>query len=562
MSTPGRKGKPLDTPHPLSVGDETVDAPVLEENSVSHSVHRLVALIEGSTPHMSAETQDLLRGRLRAAALLLFAGFLAFLLKHLIYLSEVQGLTGWMTLGAHVAVTLLLGGLAMALCRHCPMSLTKLRVMELLIIGGPALYFVLVQCVRCQLCVGRGFVENPSHYWLLLIFIYALFIPNTWRRAAVVVGSLAVAPLVAMLTMWLTSQEYAALLATAPFNTHVIETALIMALGFSVATLGVYTIGSLRREAFEAKQLGQYRLKHKIGQGGMGEVYLAEHQMMKRPCAIKLIRPERAGDPHTLARFEREVRSTAKLSHWNTVEIFDYGRTDDGTFYYVMEYLPGLSLAQLVAQHGPLPPERVIYLITQICDALAEAHAHGLVHRDIKPGNIFAAQRGGFYDVAKLLDFGLVRPLSDADSVTLTQDGTITGSPLFMSPEQATGDRDADARGDIYALGAVIYFLLTGRPPFEDDRPLKVMIAHAHEPVEPPRTHRSDIPEDLEAVVLRCLAKRPEDRYQDVQALREALSDCESAGLWNRTIAACWWGDCGCPEKKAFEEAAIEAAAM
>ncbi|HEV3005677.1 MAG TPA: serine/threonine-protein kinase, partial [Pirellulales bacterium] len=281
--------------------------------------------------------------------------------------------------------------------------------------------------------------------------------------------------------------------------------------------------------------------KHLIGAGGMGEVYLAEHRLLKRPCAIKIIRPGKADDPKVLARFEREVRATAALSHWNTVEIFDYGHADDGTFFYVMEYLPGLSLAELVGRYGPLPPERVIHLLRQVCDALREAHAAGLIHRDIKPGNIFAAQRGGIYDVAKLLDFGLVKPLGARESLHLTQDGSITGSPLYMSPEQAVGEIESDARGDIYSLGAVAYFMLTGRPPFDGQNAIKVLMAHAHDEVAPPSRLRPESPPDLERVVLRCLAKRADDRFQEVLGLEQALADCEGAGEWTRERAARWW---------------------
>jgi serine/threonine protein kinase len=315
----------------------------------------------------------------------------------------------------------------------------------------------------------------------------------------------------------------------------------MMLLGFGSSVYGTHMIGTLRREAYEARQMGQYHLRHLIGAGGMGEVYLAEHQLLKRPCAIKVIRPGKADDPKVLARFEREVRATAGLSHWNTVEIFDYGRTEDGTFYYVMEYLPGFSLAELVERYGPLPAARVIYLLRQTCDALREAHAAGLIHRDIKPGNIFAAQRGGIYDVAKLLDFGLAKPLISSDSMQLTQDGAITGSPLYMSPEQALGEFEPDARGDIYSLGAVAYFLLTGRPPFEGDKPMKVLLAHAREDVVPPSRIQSEIPDDLERVVMRCLAKQPEDRFQNVAALGQSLADCEAAADWSREHAARWW---------------------
>ena len=243
-----------------------------------------------------------------------------------------------------------------------------------------------------------------------------------------------------------------------------LEVPMLLVLSCVIAVWGVRTMGRLRRQAFEARQLGQYRLKQLLGAGGMGEVHLAEHVLLKRPCALKLIHPDKAGNPNTLARFEREVQATARLSHWNTVEIFDYGRTDDGTFYYVMEYLPGLNLHQLVEMFGPLPAERAIHLLMQTCDALSEAHAKGLVHRDIKPGNIFAANRGGVFDVAKLLDFGLVKPIADWGDSAVTQDGMVAGSPLFMSPEQATAD-SVDARSDIYSLGATAYFLLHGPRP-------------------------------------------------------------------------------------------------
>ena len=265
----------------------------------------------------------------------------------------------------------------------------------------------------------------------------------------------------------------------------------------------------------------------------MGEVYLAEHQLLKRPCAIKLIRPGKARDPRASRASSAKFAATAKLSHWNTVEIFDYGSTEDGTFYYVMEYLPGLSLAELVERFGPLPPERVIYLLTQTCDALREAHSLGLIHRDLKPGNIFAAHRGGVYDVAKLLDFGLAKLAVDMPSAQLTQEGMITGSPLYMATEQALGESEPDVRTDIYSLGAVMYFLLTGRPPFDNDNPMKVLVAHAHDEVAPPSTLRPDIPADLEQIVLRCLAKKPGQRFLSAASLGTALSECESAGLWS-----------------------------
>ena len=306
---------------------------------------------------------------------------------------------------------------------------------------------------------------------------------------------------------------------------------LILAVG---SAFGARTISRLRRQVAEARQLGQYRLRQRIGAGGMGEVYLAEHQLLKRPCAVKLIRPDDVADPNALARFEREVQLTATLSHPNTVEVYDYGRTEDGTFYYVMEYLPGLSLEELVERHGPLPPGRVVYLLRQVCQALREAHAAGLIHRDIKPANIFAARRGGMDDVAKLLDFGLVRPAGGGrPRAHLSEEGQILGTPLYMSPEQATsGGRELDERSDIYSLGAVAYFLLTGRPPFDGEDGIAVLIAHARDPVVPPVAVRPGIPEDLERVVLRCLAKDPADR---------SPGEWACAGAWDQGQARRWW---------------------
>lgn len=541
--------------------DETLDAPLplLKKQAGSSTTPApAVALIAGSTPHMSAETQSLLAVRLRLAALLFFGAFGAFFIKGLFELSALTTSLHYILFWSHFAVTAITGSLAFVLCRKCPKSLTKLHVAELLIFGSPTLFFVLMNYVELsEYAVKYYVVPQIAAPWMLVIFIYALFIPNTWQRAAVVFGFLAAIPVLLEIFLYFQDGYFAQVMDQMEFRSSFLGLAMIMTVAAVCATLGVRTIGLLRREAFKARQLGQYHLKHSLGAGGMGEVYLAEHQLMKRPVAIKVIRPEKAGDPQVIARFEREVRSTAKLSHWNTVEIFDYGRADDGTFYYVMEYLPGLSLAQLVSEYGPLPADRMIHLITQTCEALAEAHSHGLVHRDLKPGNIFAAHRGGIYDVAKLLDFGLVKPMADAQDSGLTQEGTITGSPLYMSPEQATGDGTPDGRSDIYSLGAVMYLLLTGRPPFDSDKAIKVMIAHAHEAVVPPSEYNADIPEDLEQVVLRCLAKDPNDRYPDAASLRQALLDCEAAGRWTRDMALEWWECNGCPKKKALDAAAM-----
>jgi serine/threonine-protein kinase len=496
-----------------------------------------VEFVEGSCSQLSSETASLLRSRLRAAAGLMFLGFGAFFAWRVVSGDDLEPTN---TFYAHFAVTVVLATSFVLLCRTCAIPLKVLRGYELVIFGMPVAYFLFSGLETLPVYANRGVINTPLPYWMGTAFIYAIFIPNTWRRAAVVIGIMCALPVLLTAYLWLENAVFAA--AIADNSMFAMEMVIMLGITFLAGTYGTHVINTLRREVFEARQLGQYRLSRRIGAGGMGEVYLAEHQMMKRPVAIKLIRPGKAADPQALARFEREVRATARLSHWNTIEIFDYGRTDDGTFYYVMEYLPGLSLHDLVERHGPLSPARAIHLLTQTCDALAEAHARGLIHRDLKPGNIFSAYRGGFHDVAKLLDFGLAKPMStESSSIQLTQEGSITGSPLYMSPEQALGDSEPDARSDIYSMGAVAYYLLTGSPPFDGDKAMRVILAHAHDPVVPPSHLRSDVPPDLEAVVLRCLAKNPADRYSNALALRQALYECSASGGWTHQDAARWW---------------------
>jgi tRNA A-37 threonylcarbamoyl transferase component Bud32 len=524
----------------LGPSDITLDAPSSDPDQTAPFVAGpcRVHLVEGS--HPTGELNELLRSRLRSAALLMFGGFAVFLVWH-IFMFEPESTLQIVTFVAHILVTMILGSVGFSLCSKCRMTLGQLRAVELITFAAPMAFFMLMQYTRTVFYVVE---QNQMHpgllaLWLLPVFTYALFIPNDWRRAAVIIAVIAAAPLVtAGITAIMHARVFEALLS---HSRALVEMVLVMSLTAVAATWGVYIINHLQHQALEARQLGNYKLKQLLGAGGMGEVYLAEHQLMKRPCAIKVIRPEKAGDPKVLARFEREVHATAKLSHWNNIDIFDYGRADDGTFYYVMEYLPGMNLGEIVRRFGPMPPSRAIHLVRQACDALQEAHNVGLMHRDLKPANLFAAVRGGFYDVAKLLDFGLAKPLTNLDSASLTADGTITGSPLYMSPEQATGDRDPDARSDIYSMGALLYFLVTGRPPFEDEKPIKVLIAHAHDVVPPPSKWRDDLPLDLESVIMRCLAKGPEERYQSAIELATALDDCESAGFWTREDARRWW---------------------
>jgi serine/threonine-protein kinase len=310
----------------------------------------------------------------------------------------------------------------------------------------------------------------------------------------------------------------------------------------AVATAGSAVIYGLRQEVRHARQLGQYTLEEKLGEGGMGVVFRARHAMLLRPTAVKLLRPERVGEA-SLRRFEREVQLTAGLSHPNTISVFDYGRTPDGVFYYAMEYLDGLTLDEIVEGDGPQPPPRVVHVVRQVLGALGEAHAIGLVHRDVKPSNVILCERGGIPDVAKVLDFGLVKETQAAPD--LSHDGALVGTPLFLAPE-AIRSGEAGPRSDLYALGAVAYYLLCGRHVFEGKSAVEVCGHHLHTKPTPPsaRLGRA-LPAALEAWVLGCLEKDPEKRPRSTSDAVSRLGPDLLDDAWTVEAAHAWWADRG-----------------
>ncbi len=326
-----------------------------------------------------------------------------------------------------------------------------------------------------------------------------------------------------------------------------LNTVLWSVLGITLATITSRITYGLRRQVAEANELGQYVLEEKIGGGGMGEVWRARHRLLIRPAAIKLIRPQVSDDAELLLRrFEREARATAALKSPHTVQLYDFGATEDGRLYYVMELLDGLDLDTLVRQYGPLPAERVVHILRQVCSSLQDAHVNGLVHRDIKPANVVVSRAGTTFDFAKVLDFGLVKLDSAGsdgdDAVKLTNEGSASGTPAFMAPEVVLGVADTDYRVDLYALGCVAYWLLTGKLVFAGKSVVEVMFHHAHTP--PPRpSSRSElpIPALLEELVMDCLEKDPARRPASAEAVSARLEAVALESLWTAERAERWW---------------------
>ena len=296
-----------------------------------------------------------------------------------------------------------------------------------------------------------------------------------------------------------------------------------------------------RRAVIKAKQLGQYALIEKLGEGGMGVVYRGHHAMLRRPTAIKLLNVEKTTD-EAVARFEREVQLTSQLNHPNTIAIYDYGRTPEGVFYYAMELLEGINLDDLVKQFGPLPESRVVYLLKQIAGSLSEAHGLSVIHRDVKPANIFLTHRGGVYDFIKLLDFGLVKVIDGREQASLTSANAMAGTPMYLSPEGINTPDKVDARSDLYAFGAVAFYLLTGTTVFDGSSIIEICMKHTREQPETPSARLGkSVSEDLERMIMQCLEKDPAKRPQSASELIQKLSECESDGKWTMQDASEWW---------------------
>jgi hypothetical protein len=458
-----------------------------------------------------------------------------------------------------LGLTLLLLGLGAAiglLAAFKDLSMAQLRGIEIAVFGMSATYLA----VQCYLSIAALAAEGDAGLmlsrwnWTLLLFLlltvtYGITIPNDWRRGLVVVLVLALSPLVMAWLLWTRHPEVAIVARRYEEPGLWINGAIGLGVGAMLAVFATYVVDRYFHTAFEARLSTMYDLEEKIGYGGMGEVWRAQHQTLARPAAVKLIREDMIPDgdhesaDRILQRFKREAKATAALRSPHTVEIYDFGIAKDGTFFYAMEYLDGLDLETIVERFGPQPAERVVYLLRQACDSLAEAHENLLTHRDVKPANIYACKMGVAYDFVKLLDFGLVSSTAREDmSVQLTAEDATSGTPAYMSPEMALGKQDVDGRSDIYALGCVGYWLLTGKQVFEGETPVAVLVEHVKTtPVPPSQRTEMEVPADLERVILKCLEKDPADRYQTAEELTRAFDACVLPRCWDNARAREWW---------------------
>jgi serine/threonine-protein kinase len=375
----------------------------------------------------------------------------------------------------------------------------------------------------------------------LLIVTRAVFVPSRPLRTFILAAPAPVAVLVVALWNGTVRSLDGVELTHGAYVSHVVWDQVVLGIAVALAVFASQVNFALRLQAYKASELGQYKLIDRLGAGAMGEVWRAQHGLMRRPTAIKIIHGD-VVDEKTLRRFEEEVRQTCRLSHPNVIVIYDYGRTLDGVFFYAMELLDGIDLAQAVKESGPFPPARVIHVLVQACSGLAEAHARGLVHRDVKSANLFICERGLESDVVKVVDFGLVLDVSETASpaAEIARPGELCGTPQTMAPETIRG-RPPTPRVDVYALGAVGCFLLTGKQIFDTKGAMEFIRSHVTEAPIPPSVRDPRVPKDLEAALMRCLAKDPEQRTASVLALRDELLDCADAGAWTPGDAAAWW---------------------
>ena len=393
----------------------------------------------------------------------------------------------------------------------------------------------------CLSLMGLAYGGLDSHALngvMLVLAVQTLASPSRWQRALpMALATFAVYPL-AMAAAALFDPTVAAQWRGHDAVQFVEDYSLVFA--FAVGgTVGGHLIWAMRRQLYYARRLGRYRLKARIGSGGMSEVWLAWDDALRRDVALKILDRRVSSDAHAIARFEREALAASGLQSPHTIRVFDFGASDDGVWFIAMEHLEGIDLASLVEESGRLPVSRAVGFVRQACASLAEAHDAGIVHRDVKPDNLFVCRLGDEADFLKVLDFGIARMDDAEEDATVTRAGWVHGTPAYMPPEVCNGGR-ADPRSDVYSLGAVLYYLLTAAPPFTAATSAAVMVAHVNEPPPPPSL-RAPVPADVERVILRCLSKDPAQRYESARELDRALAECKDTQMWSRDEARAFW---------------------
>lgn len=460
-----------------------------------------------------------------------------------------------------IALVVLAAATAVIFLRQ-PAPMAQLRVIEVFVFGAVTLDLAVQTYV-----LGVADLSTPGAMpstwnatllrFALLMIAYGIFVPNRMWRAITGVLVIGATPL---LSAFLTRVQHPELRAAfdAATAAHLFDTVLLLGAAAGVAIFAAFLTGNLFGFAYEQRRRTFYDLEEQIGSGGMGEVWRARHRTLARPLALKLIREDKVANVdadearRVLQRFEREAKATAALRSPHTIDVYDFGVTADGHFFYAMEYLEGVDLETLVQKFGPVPAERAIHFLLQACDSLADAHDAGLTHRDVKPANLFLSRLGTSGDYIKVLDFGLVQIEQPMDaSERLTVEGTTSGTPAYMAPEMAVGQNVVDGRADLYALGGVAYWLLTGKYVFEADGGVAMIVEHVKtKPTPPSQRTELPIPAELEDIVMKCLEKKPEDRFQNARELATALAAVPLADPWKAERAAEWW-DLHLPEATA-----------
>jgi eukaryotic-like serine/threonine-protein kinase len=413
-----------------------------------------------------------------------------------------------------------------ALRLRSPRPLTR-RLLTVLDVG----VFAVVQAGVSLMCLTYGGIASAYVTGVMVVMIArGSVLASPWQRGLLQIGlPTAMFPLVlgiSALFLPEIRQQFSDSVALSTFVQHLF----VLSFATGISVWGGHGVWALRRQLFETRSIGKYRLRHCAGRGGMGEVWVAYHPGLQRDVALKILRPDQDADPIAVQRFEQEVAATTRLTHPNTVRVFDYGVTEDGIWYYAMELLEGQTLADLVRSEGRLPVARALHIAHQVARALAEAHARGIFHRDVKPENVFITRAGDEPDFAKVLDFGIAKLSQETAAGTLTRTGSIFGTPAYLSPEAARG-KATDARSDVYSLGAVIYFMLAGQAPFQAANSTELLLAHIHQ--SPPSLRDQPdlaVGEKVDGLVLRCLEKEPERRFADAADLGHALGDCLKNG--------------------------------